>query len=41
MEHIKYLQNSAYRLGIMEARELARGKFLKILELQEPPKNTD
>ena len=35
MAHIKSLQNTAYQLGIIEAKELARGKFLKVLE-QKP-----
>lgn len=36
MEHIKTLQNTAYQLGVIEAKELARGKFLKVLEQKVP-----
>uniref|UniRef100_A0A914V5J8 Uncharacterized protein n=1 Tax=Plectus sambesii TaxID=2011161 RepID=A0A914V5J8_9BILA len=32
MEHIKNLQNNAYALGVEEAKQLSRGKFLKIFE---------
>ncbi|KAK3094087.1 hypothetical protein FSP39_024040 [Pinctada imbricata] len=36
MEKIRGLQNLAYQLGLDEAREMTRGKFLHIL--QKPPK---
>lgn len=32
MEKIKGLQNLAYQLGLDEAREMTRGKFLNILQ---------
>ncbi|KAK6182671.1 hypothetical protein SNE40_010299 [Patella caerulea] len=32
MEKVKGLQNLAYQLGLDEAREMTRGKFLNILE---------
>ncbi|XP_002734202.1 protein lin-52 homolog [Saccoglossus kowalevskii] len=32
MEKVKGLQNLAYQLGLEEAREMTRGKFLNILE---------
>lgn len=32
MEKIKGLQNLAYQLGLDEAREMTRGKFLQILQ---------
>ncbi|KAL8600472.1 Protein lin-52 [Nucella lapillus] len=36
MEKVRGLQNLAYQLGLEEAREMTRGKFLNILE---KPKN--
>lgn len=32
MEKVKGLQNLAYQLGLDEAREMTRGKFLQILQ---------
>ncbi|CAM1331445.1 LIN52 (predicted) [Pycnogonum litorale] len=32
LEKVKRLQNLAYQLGLEEAREMTRGKFLNILE---------
>jgi len=36
LEKVKSLQNLAYQLGLEEAHEMTRGKFLNILE--RPPK---
>ncbi|XP_076463512.1 protein lin-52 homolog isoform X2 [Babylonia areolata] len=35
MEKVRGLQNLAYQLGLEEAREMTRGKFLNILEKQK------
>ncbi|XP_052765992.1 protein lin-52 homolog [Mya arenaria] len=34
MEKVKGLQNLAYQLGLDEAREMTRGKYLNVLEKQ-------
>ncbi|XP_022248325.1 protein lin-52 homolog isoform X2 [Limulus polyphemus] len=36
IEKVKALQNLAYQLGVEEAREMTRGRFLNILERKKP-----
>uniref|UniRef100_A0A0B6YQ14 Protein lin-52 homolog n=1 Tax=Arion vulgaris TaxID=1028688 RepID=A0A0B6YQ14_9EUPU len=38
MEKVRGLQNLAYQLGLEEAREMTRGKFLNILGKPKPPR---
>ncbi|XP_074655933.1 protein lin-52 homolog isoform X2 [Tubulanus polymorphus] len=38
LDKVRELQNLAYQLGLEEAREMTRGKFLAILEKPKPPR---